>query len=171
MIHIYTGEGKGKTSAAMGLALRFSHTGKKVLIAQFLKDGLSGEICVLRQLNNIEVVSCKEKLKFTFQMTEEERKQAKVVTENYFHDIAEKTKKENIEFLVLDEVMAAISSGLLSESEVLGFLKTKPEGTEVVLTGRNPSGEMLKTADYVTEMKKIKHPYDKGVFAREGIEY
>lgn len=171
MIHIYTGEGKGKTSAAMGLALRFSNTGKKVLIAQFLKDGTSGEICVLKRLDNIEVISCEEKLKFTFQMTEEERKQAKTVTESYFRTITEKTKKEQVSLLVLDEIMAAISSGLLSESEVIDFLNTKPEGLEVVLTGRNPSEKMLKIADYVTEMKKIRHPYDKGIFAREGIEY
>ncbi|MCI8993755.1 MAG: cob(I)yrinic acid a,c-diamide adenosyltransferase [Eubacterium sp.] len=171
MIHIYTGDGKGKTSAAIGLALRFCHTGKKVLIAQFLKDGTSGEICMLKQMDNIEVMVCEEKLKFTFQMNEEELEQAKRITEAYFCKIKEKVEKERIPFVVLDEIMAAISAGLLKEPEVLDFLKKIPEGSEVVLTGRNPSREMLNIADYVTEMRKIRHPYDKGVFAREGIEY
>ena len=85
--------------------------------------------------------------------------------------VTNKAVSGNINLLVLDEILDVINLGIISENDVISFLKTKPENIEVVLTGRNPSEELLEVCDYATEMKKIKHPFDKGLNARYGIEY
>ena len=131
-IHIYCGDGKGKTSAAMGLALRAAGSGMEVLVLQFLKDGSSSEFRSL---------------------------------ESAFGQAPENG------LLVLDEALGARSAGVLDEDRLLALLRGKPAGLEVVLTGRGPTQALLDAADYVTEMKKVKHPFDQGVRARRGIEY
>ncbi len=171
LIHLYFGDGKGKTTAAMGLALRCAGRGGKVVIAQFLKDGTSGECLALAKMENVTLLAANPSGKFTFQMSGEEKNSTREAICRTFEAAAQYARKEKVRLLVLDEVCAAVSQGFLDEDELLCFLEHKPEALEVVLTGRNPSERLMRCADYVTEMKKHRHPFERGIAAREGIEY
>lgn len=170
-IHIYTGDGKGKTSAATGLAVRFAGSGGKVLFAQFLKDGTSGELAVLRKTDGIDVDDCDACFGFSFSMSKETREQAGAAYSSYLDRILTRVTDGQYGLLVLDEIIAAYNLGFIDRSVLLDFLRNKPEELEVVLTGRNPSEELMSLADYVSEIRKIRHPYDEGVSARKGIEF
>ena len=166
--HIYCGDGKGKTTAAMGLAVRAAGNGLRVLILQFLKNGKTGELASLEQLENITVLRGKGGMKFTFKMNEEDKAETlRVHTEN-LQTVIEQA--EGYDLVVLDEAIGACGCGLLDIQQLLRFLDSKPEKLEVVLTGRNPAQALLDRADYISEIKKIRHPYDKGIPARKGIE-
>ena len=170
-IHIYTGEGKGKTTAAVGLAVRFAGCGGRVLFSQMLKDGSSGELAVLEQLENVETVCCRECFGFSFSMDEETRKRAKKTYARYLAEVLERAGSGRYGLLVLDEVLAAYNLGFADREALLAFLRSRPEDLEVVLTGRDPAPELLSLADYVSVIKKEKHPFDQGIRARKGIEY
>lgn len=170
LIHIYWGEGKGKTCAALGLALRAAGAGIKVLFVQFLKDGCSSEIALLERLG-IETACCPDIRKFVFQMTEAERLQAGEEYSRLLSAAVSRCREEGSGLLVLDEVLPACQLGLVPETALTDFLCSKPSELEVVLTGREPSLALLELADYVTEMRKLRHPYDRGVQARKGIEF
>lgn len=169
LIHIYCGDGKGKTTAAVGLTLRSAGAGNRVVFTQFFKDGSSSEISLLRQIPGISVLHTKTVGGFWKRMTAEQQAQASRDYTELFHIACERAK--NMDLLVLDEVISACNHGAVSEEALLEFLQNKPENLEVVLTGQNPSEALLAQADYVTEMKKVKHPFDRGVLARKGIEY
>ena len=170
LIHLYCGEGKGKTTAAVGLAVRCAGHGGRVVFAQFLKDGTSGECRALAGLKNVTVLAANPVGKFSFQMTEEEKRRTADAVSRRFEAAAGFAVREGATLLVLDEVCAAVSCGFLPESELLAFLDGKPDDLEVVLTGRNPSEALQARADYITEMVKRRHPFDKGIGARKGIE-
>lgn len=169
LVHIYCGDGKGKTTAAVGLALRAAGAGNPVVFTQFFKDGSSSEISLLRQISEISVLHADTVGGFWKRMTAEQQTQARRDYTELFHIACERAKNANL--LVLDEIISACNHGTVPEEALLEFLQNKPEHLEVVLTGRNPSEALLAQADYVTEMKKIKHPFDHGVLARKGIEY
>ena len=169
LIHIYCGDGKGKTTAAVGLTLRSAGAGNRVVFTQFFKDGSSSEISLLRQIPGISVLHADTVSGFWKRMTAEQQAQASRDYTELFHIACERAK--NMDLLVLDEVISACNHGAVPEEALLEFLQNKPENLEVVLTGRNPSEALLAQADYVTEMKKVKHPFDRGVLARKGIEY
>lgn len=169
LIHIYCGDGKGKTTAAVGLTLRSAGAGNRVVFTQFFKDGSSSEISLLRQIPGISVLHADTVGGFWKRMTAEQQAQASRDYTELFHIACERAK--NMDLLVLDEVISACNHGAVPEEALLEFLQNKPENLEVVLTGRNPSEALLAQADYVTEMKKVKHPFDRGVLARKGIEY
>lgn len=170
-VHIYCGDGKGKTTAATGLAVRACGCGKKVLVTRFLKTDHSGEVTALLQLPGITVTPCEKSFGFFSQMTAEQKEEACVYYDQLLKATLKKAETGEYDMLVLDEIMAVCNYGLADETAVRNFLKQRPEGLEVVLTGRNPSKELLEAADYVSEIKKVKHPYDKGIMARRGIEY
>ncbi len=170
LIHIYCGNGKGKTTACLGLTIRCAGHGNKVLFVQFLKSRPTGELKSLELLPNIEVFRGKETKKFTFQMTLEEKQEVLREHEQLFTRIKTKLTQENVQLLVLDEIIGACNTGVFDENQLLDFLKTKPQRLEVVLSGRDPSPELLELADYVSEICKRKHPFDKGIPARSGIE-
>ncbi len=170
LVHIYCGDGKGKTTAAVGLTVRAQGFGLKVLFMQFLKDGNSSELKVLKSLDNIEVLGAKPIKKFTFQMTEEELAETKEMSAKQLKEAEEKVMNGDYNLLVLDEALGSIEAGVLDENLVLDFLKKKPEKLEVVITGRIPSDKMVEAADYVSKIEKVKHPYDQGIPARKGIE-
>ena len=170
LIHIYEGDGKGKTTAAVGLSIRYAGSGGKVIFTQFLKQNDSGELAVLEQIEGIKLVRCDRSFGFTFQMTQEQREEAAAYYEAHLQRVLEMARKEEKGLLVLDEAIGACAAGMILEEELLEFLKHKPAGLEVVLTGRNPSVRLLEIADYVTVMQKKKHPYDRGIQARKGIE-
>lgn len=170
LIHIYCGNGKGKTTAAVGLAVRCAGRGNKVLLVQFLKSRDSGELYSLAKLPDIEVMRGKESKKFTFQMNEEEKHALLIEHNKMFEQVLAKIKNGGYSLLILDEVIGALNAKVFEMPKLIEFLRHKPENLEVVLTGRNPAPELVEIADYVSEMRKVKHPMDKGIMAREGIE-
>lgn len=170
LIHIYCGDGKGKTTAAVGLAVRCAGRGNKVLLVQFLKSRDSGELYSLAKLPDIEVMRGKESKKFTFQMNEEEKHVLLIEHNKMFEQVLAKIKNGGYSLLILDEVIGALNAKVFEMPKLIEFLWHKPENLEVVLTGRNPAPELVEIADYVSEMRKVKHPMDKGIMAREGIE-
>lgn len=166
LVHLYWGEGKGKTTAAMGLALRALGTGRKVVIVQFLKGGQSGEIPLLRSLG-ARIFRGKAGTKFSFQMTEEEKAGTRALqTEHLRQALA-----CGAELLVLDEACAAYQTGLVDQELLKSAVLERPESREVALTGRNPPEWMREAADYSTEMRCHRHPFEQGAPAREGIEF
>lgn len=173
MIHIYCGDGKGKTTAALGLAVRASGREKRVLIARFLKTDDSGEVPVLSSIPKIHVILCEKTFGFFFRMSEEQKKEAKEYYSQLFDRV--RSQADAFDLVILDEIMAACNYGLVSEDAVVQWLEEVKNRTEcepeIVLTGRNPSDRIQQFADYITEMKMIRHPYEKGIPAREGIEY
>ncbi|MBE9529198.1 MAG: cob(I)yrinic acid a,c-diamide adenosyltransferase [Proteobacteria bacterium] len=178
LIHIYTGEGKGKTTASLGLALRAAGAGLKVLIVQFFKEDSaeSGEkeffqsdgFDALGVDLELKRANCRHPM-FTGKRTDKVAVQASVT--DAFALIKERVGAGGIDLLVCDEILSAINGGWLALDEVIEFLETKPVDLEVAFTGRDAPVELQKMADYVTEMLKIKHPYDTGLPARKGIEF
>jgi len=169
LIHIYCGDGKGKTSAAAGLMVRAAGRGYKIVAARFLKTENSGEVGILRQIPGITLLPCERTFGFVSSMDRETRKEAAA----YYTELFERAAalSAGADMAVFDEIMAAVNYGMVPEERVLRFLREKPERLEVVLTGRDPSEAFLSVADYVSEIKKVKHPYDRGILARKGIEY
>ncbi|WP_069680401.1 cob(I)yrinic acid a,c-diamide adenosyltransferase [Clostridium taeniosporum] len=171
LIHIYCGNGKGKTTAAMGLGIRAAGRDKKVLLTQFLKDNNTGELISIEKIGtNFQVIKGEPVKKFFKFMTKQEQKHTKLEHEKRFKDIILKAIEEKFDILILDEIIAATNLDLVSLNNVIEFLKNKPKGLEVVLTGRNPNEKLIELADYVSEIKAIKHPYEKGINSRIGIE-
>lgn len=171
MVHIYHGDGKGKTTAAMGLALRALGHGQRVAVVQFLKDGTSGELAALANLSGATVLAPRSAGKFTFQMTAEELNALKAEQEGLLAQARGLVEAKACDLLVLDEVLDALSTGTLDAAVLMDLLHGFDERAEMVLTGRNPSAELLALADYVTEMRCEKHPYQRGVAARVGVEF
>lgn len=170
LIHLYYGDGKGKTTTGMGLIVRAAGYGCKVLLYQFMKNNETSERKVLENVENITIIDGLDKEKFSFQMTEEEKREHKRFYEDRFRMVTEKAVSESYDVLFLDEAVYTISAGLLDEELVLEFLKNKPGRLEVILTGNTPSQRLIDQADYVSQIKKMKHPFDQGEPARMGIE-
>ena len=170
-LHLYCGDGKGKTTAAVGLTVRAAGAGKKVLFVQFMKDGTSAELNMLDALPGVSTAVCRTPYGFYLYMSDKEREAARQDYTALLEQAIRRCAAEKIDLLVMDEAVSACNTGLISEKQLLEFLENRPEALEVALTGRDPSGKLLALADYVTEMKKVKHPYDHGVTARRGIEY
>ncbi|NOY53999.1 MAG: cob(I)yrinic acid a,c-diamide adenosyltransferase [Deltaproteobacteria bacterium] len=173
MIHVYTGNGKGKTTAAFGLASRAVGHGKKVLFVQFLKGGrgVSGEILAVRAASLEMTVIRFPEIHPRFDSNIDRKELARQVCTD-FDEVREKILRDTYDLAVLDEVNNCVSQGLLPVERLLGLLEEKPEQLELILTGRGADPRVIERADYVTEMKKIKHPAEtEGVPARKGIEF
>lgn len=171
LIHIYCGDGKGKTTAAVGLAVRAAGAGKKVLFAEFMKDGSACEIQILKQLPGVEVTYLEQNFGFVFAMTEVEKENAKAAYTKLWNQVTEMVSNGSYDMLVVDEFMSAYEYDFIPKESALDFLKNRKGMLEVVLTGRHPEKEIQEIADYITEAKKIKHPMEQGIPARKGIEY
>lgn len=170
LVHIYEGDGKGKTTAAIGLAIRCAGSGGKVLFSQFLKNGNSNELKILEKIENIIVYTKKSNFGFTFNMTDEEKIKAREFYTEYLKDIINQAVNNKVVLLVMDEVIDAYNLYMINREMLIEFLESRPENMEIVMTGRNPMEEMVKFADYYTYFKKVRHPYDNGIKARVGIE-
>lgn len=166
LVHLYFGDGKGKTTAAVGLGLRALGRGLRVSIVQFLKDGSSGEVQLLKNAGGIVYTGLIGR-KFVFQMDVQERDACKQRHNAILHEAME----AHADVLILDEALGALETGMLDEALLMEAVNGCKGHAEVILTGRNPAPWMLETADYITEMKCCRHPYDSGIAARVGIEY
>lgn len=175
LIQIYTGDGKGKTTAAFGLALRAAGHGGKALIYQFLKpDTLElGERNVLDSHCEGIVVKWLDEPWDMFQSMHDEDQMQRVRDEihNVMQELETAAHEKYYDLIVLDEIVFCLDQGLASMDDVKSLIKNRSEQVEVVLTGRHASAELIDLADLVTEMRLIKHPYGNGTPARKGIEY
>lgn len=170
LIHIYCGDGKGKTTCAMGLCIRAAGYGYRVLIYQFMKNNKTSERKVLEALPNVTFVDGLESEKFSFQMTEEEKAERRIYYRKQFDKVTQMAETDGYQVLFLDELIYTIGAGLFEEEVLVEYLKKKPQGLEVILTGQNPGERLVELADYVSEIQKVKHPYDRGCSSRAGIE-
>lgn len=170
MIYVYCGDGKGKTTASMGLSIRALGNNYKVIFAQFLKSRQTGELKILNNLENLTLLRGKVPAKFSWELTSEEKKEVLKEHNILFKKALALIEGEENIVLVLDEIIGTMAKNLIDTDMVMDFLKDKSVLAEVVLTGRNPSSELIDIADYVSEVKKIKHPHDLGLKARKGIE-
>lgn len=166
LVHLYYGDGKGKTTAAMGLALRAIYAGKKVVIVQFLKNTVTGEIRILEQLG-VKVYKGKQGNHFVSQMTEAE----KTVTRKMQTEHLLSAVKEKADVLILDEACAVWQKDMINRELLQKTVLEKSDEQELILTGRMPAEWMLEAADYCTEMKCHKHPFQTGIRARKGVEF
>ena len=171
LLHIYTGEGKGKTTASIGLAVRALGHGLKVVYASFFKKPNSygyNEISVIRNLGATVFTFSEGMPMANPQITPEEYH---TTTQLGLSELLKFMRKNKTQLLVLDEILIAINYGYISEEELIEFSKAKPYETELVLTGRGATEGVKEIADYITVLEKEKHPYESGVAARVGIEF
>lgn len=169
-IHVYTGHGKGKTTASVGLAIRAKSRGLKVLFVQFMKGGAdSGEISILKKIS----VETKKFNKIRSPLFDPgiNRKELKKEVDKAILELREIMLSGRFDIIILDEFNCLLPGGLITESEMIDFIAHKPENLELILTGRGATKKLLSIADYVTEAKMIKHPFTQGIRARKGIEY
>jgi len=169
LVQVYTGDGKGKTTAAIGLAIRALGRGLKVFIIQFIKGGFDyGELHVLERLPNVEVRAF-GRGRFITQdgPTQEDLEEARKAMEL----AREVVRSGEYDLVILDEVNVALYFGLVELEDVLDLIRNKPEHVELVLTGRRAPRELIEAADLVTDMREVKHPYRRGMPPRPGIEF
>lgn len=170
LVQVYTGDGKGKSTAAFGLAVRAAGHGLRVIIIQFMKEGAieTGESKALSQISGIELHRFGRSFIYSPKPTIEE------VTDAVGLGIAlarEILSGHNCDVLILDEIMAPIHHGAATLGQAIELIEMRPAAMELVLTGRNCPEEIIDRADLVTKMSVLKHPYEKGIAARRGIEY
>lgn len=168
LVQIYTGDGKGKTTAALGLAMRALGAGLKVYLGQFIKKGQTGEIKALRRFHPDIIVcqygrGCFIKDKPT---PADIRCAGKGLAALHKAMLSGK-----YDLIIADEINCTVKAGLITEEEILRLIEKKPAGVELILTGRNAPRQIMKRADLITEMRKIRHPFDMGKGGRRGIEY
>jgi cob(I)alamin adenosyltransferase len=166
-IQVYTGDGKGKTTAALGLALRAAGAGLRVYIAQFVKGMKYSELKVLDKLS--ESITIKQYGRNCFIYKDPEKEDIRAAQEG-LKEVKEIMCSGKYQMVILDEANIATYYNLFSVEELLDFIRAKPEDVELVITGRAADPRIIEAADLVTEMKEIKHYYQKGVQARDGIE-
>jgi len=171
-IQIYTGNGKGKTTAALGQAFRAAGSGLNIVMVQFLKGRETGELESAKRLSeNLRIIRIGETKKFFNEMSIEEIEQLKEKIAEEIKKVIEILEKKQTDILILDEIFGAITNQLISRDVLHSMLDKKPEEMEIILTGRAAELEFIERADIVTEMKEIKHYYQKGVKIRKGIEW
>jgi cob(I)alamin adenosyltransferase len=167
-IHIYTGSGKGKTTAAIGLGLRAAGAGFKVYMIQFMKGRRYSELESIEKIQNFEFVQYGRD---EFVSKENPEKIDIDLAKEGFTHAQETIKKGKYDMVILDEINVAVDFNLINLKDLLNLINNKPEKLELVLTGRYSHPEIIKIADIVTEMLEIKHPYQKGIMARKGVDF
>ncbi|KUO71784.1 MAG: cob(I)yrinic acid a,c-diamide adenosyltransferase [Clostridia bacterium BRH_c25] len=171
LIQVYTGDGKGKTTAALGQGLRSCGRGLKVRMVQFLKGGDTGELHSVEKLHPLfEIFRFEKERGFFWTLSEQEKSELKEDIERGFKFIKRVVANNECDVLIIDELLGVLGNKLLEINEVVELLKSKPDTMEIIITGRNVPKEIVDIADLVTEMKEIKHYFNNGMPAREGIE-
>lgn len=171
LIHIYCGDGKGKTTAAVGLALRAAGQGMKVHFIQFLKGSETGEISILNHIKGISVRRCDRNYGFYNKMSDKDKSEIIICHNKMLADAIELASQECVDMLIMDEFNTAYNYGLMDKESAESFIINKPERLELIITGRDPNEKFMEKADYISCISAVKHPYEKGVMARKGIEY
>ena len=169
MVHVYTGNGKGKTSAAVGLAFRALGWGKRVFLIQFMKKGKDlGEIKAARRFNKFKILQTGRKRRVARDAVCLKDKQ---LAQEGLGAAQKAIRSKKYDLIILDELNVALDFGLLQVRQVKEILKNRPRAVEIVITGRCAHPEVLEIADLVSEIRELKHYYKKGITARAGIEY
>ncbi len=171
LVHIYTGDGKGKTTAAIGQGTRSFGGGYRVLMVQFLKGDDTGELHSVEKLGEgFQLKRFAALNNFYKFLPEDEKQLANADAARGLAFIREAFKQNQYNVIIMDEIMATLSNSLVDLEDVIALVQSKPEDVELIMTGRNAPEELIALADYVTEMRLIKHPFQKGIYARKGIE-
>jgi len=168
LIHIYTGDGKGKTTAAVGIAIRAKSRGLKTLFVQFFKEKAGGETFLLDDIGISTIIF--DKVKSPFFNPSIDKLMLEKEVSNAISFLKKVFSENKYDLIILDEFICLITEGLLSEDKAIKFIEDKPDKTELVLTGRGASERLIDVADYVTLMQNIKHPYERNIKVRKGIE-
>ena len=171
LIHYYFGNGKGKTTAALGIAVRALGYGRRVVLVQFLKGRPSGEVLFFENAPGVTMLRGDLNTKMASAMTEAEREETRRIHDSNLAQAMALAHDGACDLLVLDEVSDAFRLGLLDTHGLFAFMRAKPDALEIVMTGHEALPDFMDIADYVTEMKKHKHPYNRGIIAREGVEF
>jgi len=169
-VHIYCGNGKGKTTASIGLLTRASGANKKCLLAQFLKEIPTSETVSLEKLGVKTLRAQSNIKKFVFAMDESEKALYTAEQQKLFEQVCLAVQSHEYDLIVLDEVLDAISLGIIPEESLASLLQQKGD-TEMVVTGRAPGESIAALADYYSKIEPIKHPYSQGLHARKGVEF
>ena len=167
LMHIYCGDGKGKTTAAIGLAIRASGAGMKVCFVQFMKGGETAELNTLRLIPEINVIRCDRSYPFLNNMTELDKSE---ITECH-DDLLADAFNGGYDMIILDEFNSAYGYGLIDCKKAQELILNGKSSAEIVITGRGPADIFVDAADYISEIKCIRHPYEQGITARKGIEF
>jgi cob(I)alamin adenosyltransferase len=170
LLHIYTGDGKGKTTAAIGISVRAKSSGLKALFVQFFKEKDSGsEIALLNDIGIKTIIF--EKVKSPYFNPDIDKVTLRAEVRASLSRLKEIFAANAFDLIVLDEFICLIAEDVLTEDEALEFIRQKPEKLELVLTGKGAPESLIRLADYVTYMQRIKHPFDENMEARKGIEF
>lgn len=171
-VQVYTGNGKGKTTAAVGLATRAAGNKFKVCMVQFLKSDATGELESAKLMAPYFTIHRFERPRgFFWTLNEQEKVELQEDIDKAYNFCMEQLKGRKCDILIMDEIMGTLSNGLVTEKQIIDLIDAKPEEVELILTGRNVPEEIIKRADLVTEMKDLKHYFEAGVPARKGIEF
>lgn len=171
MIHLYHGNGKGKTTAAIGLCIRALGAGKRVAFFQCMKGSETSEFTILKGLPGIKILRNKEDFGFYKSMDSDEKKQIKQMHNDNLECAISLVDTGQCDLLVMDEITYPLVWDLIEKQKVYRLLEQKTDDLEIVLTGRNPDERLIEYADYITEMRCVRHPHEKGIAARKGIEF
>ncbi|MCL5056806.1 MAG: cob(I)yrinic acid a,c-diamide adenosyltransferase [Actinobacteria bacterium] len=170
LVIVFTGNGKGKTTASLGMALRAWGQGMKVLVIQFIKGGrIYGELLAAGKMEGFEIRPLGEG--FVRGAGEEETAAHRAAAQKALEDTREEIVSGKWDMIILDEIIYAVGFKLLKEEDLLELIARKPSGMHLVMTGRNAPESLIDRADLVTEMREIKHPYSLGIKAQKGVEY
>lgn len=171
-VQIYTGNGKGKTTAAVGQAVRAAGNGLKVYMLQFLKTDQTGELEIAKLIGeNFQIFRFESEKGFFWNLNDEEKALLQSEVNRAYTFAMDVVKNNKCNVFILDEIMGILSNKLLTVEQVIDIIQNKPNKMELILTGRNVPDSIIQKADLVTEMKDVKHYIEKGVYARKGIEY
>lgn len=171
LIQVYTGEGKGKSTAAIGQGVRSAGNNLKVYMVQFLKSRDTGELKALDSIDNFTVFRFEKPRGFFWNLSDKEILELKSDIAESMSFIKRVVADGECDVLILDEIMGALSNNLVSTDELVSIVSSRPSHMEIILTGRNAPESIISIADYVSHVEDIKHPFEKGIPARRGIEY
>ncbi len=170
MLQVYTGNGKGKTTASVGQMIRYSGYNKKAIFVQFLKTTTTGEVLFLEKCENIKVMRVEKYFPFSNKMSKEQLDEIREIHNQLFDEALELLEDSENNFVVFDEIISTYNLNLVDKKRVLNFLSSNKDNI-IIITGRDCPKEILDIADYISEIDSIKNPFDIGEVAKKGIEY
>jgi len=171
LVHVYTGDGKGKTTSAVGLGVRALGSGLKVCYASFHKRP---EVYGYSEIKNLEILGATVKIFAKGHPHLDKSLDPEVIraeANEGIQTLSQLIENEDFDMLILDEILISVRDGYLKEEDLVNFIKNKPAKLELVLTGRGATSAIIALSDYVCEIRKVKHPFDKGITSRKGIEF